>query len=276
MSKLSDIRPTTKFRLMDLVEKAGIDVSGWKNFKGGRKKAAANPKYCYEWAFVKSKKMVVLNLWHELMELRRDGVVFIEMNPRWFADQRTGTERARSLRADAALQLAVKYKLPIRVIVLGGRRRNSLKEKASHVSSRLLDPVSWTITKYNPNNGDCTVTRGVEKYADQFVVKKEMGLKPQRHKVSGLAFDRSSIVRSNVLSRADGKCEWCGKAGFIMSDDRIYLETHHVIPLSERGLDTESNVAALCPNHHREAHHGVKRAAMRKILLKKIGRHYRG
>jgi hypothetical protein len=37
---------------MDLVAAAGIDVSDWANFEGGQQKAASNPKYCYDWAFV--------------------------------------------------------------------------------------------------------------------------------------------------------------------------------------------------------------------------------
>lgn len=55
-----------------------------------------------------------------------------------------------------------------------------------------------------------------------------------------------------------------------MADGKIYLETHHIVPLSEDGLDTEKNVAALCPNHHREAHHGVIKTEMRKKLLNLI------
>jgi 5-methylcytosine-specific restriction protein A len=48
-----------------------------------------------------------------------------------------------------------------------------------------------------------------------------------------------------------------------MPDGKVFLETHHVIPLSEGGGDTEGNVVALCPNHHREAHHGANRDRMR-------------
>lgn len=78
------------------------------------------------------------------------------------------------------------------------------------------------------------------------------------------------MVRKNALIRANGKCEWCGESGFVMADGKIYLETHHIVPLSEDGLDTEKNVAALCPNHHREAHHGVIKTEMRKKLLNLI------
>ena len=55
-----------------------------------------------------------------------------------------------------------------------------------------------------------------------------------------------------------------------MCDGGVYLETHHVIPLSEGGSDTQRNVAALCANHHREAHHGARAPEIRDFLLKKL------
>ena|SRR6266516_2522854 len=64
MTALSELWPTQKLRLMDLVTEAGVDVSDWKNVKGGAQRAHVNPKYCYEWSFVQPRKVVVLNLWH--------------------------------------------------------------------------------------------------------------------------------------------------------------------------------------------------------------------
>ena len=275
MSTISDLRPTAKLLLKDLVEQTGIDVSDWKNMRSGASRAAANPKYCYEWVFIKPKKFVVLNLWHDFFEERPNGEIFISLNPRKYADQVNGIERVRALRGDNAIQLATKDKLPIRVIVINGRRRSKPTEKASHVEARLLDPVSWRVTEYNWKTGDCIITRGAEQYIDQFSIPNETGDEAERREVSGMAFVRNPCVRSNVLIRAEGKCDWCGETGFTMPDGRIYVETHHVKPLSEKGLDTESNVAALCPNHHREAHHGEKRKEMRTFLQKKLADIYR-
>ena len=47
------------------------------------------------------------------------------------------------------------------------------------------------------------------------------------------------------------------------------METHHIVPLSEGGSDGDDNVAALCPNHHREAHYGVDRDQI-QIQLKRM------
>jgi hypothetical protein len=85
MSKLSEIVPTNSPRMIDLVEAAGVDISDWGNFKGGKKKAASNPKYCFEWSFVEPKKVVVLNLWHDFMEENDDGARHAGMvqRPAW-------------------------------------------------------------------------------------------------------------------------------------------------------------------------------------------------
>ena len=61
MTALSDLRPAHKLHVMDLVRDAGVDVSDWRNFKGGAKRARMNPKYCYEWAFEQAGEVVVLN-----------------------------------------------------------------------------------------------------------------------------------------------------------------------------------------------------------------------
>jgi 5-methylcytosine-specific restriction enzyme A len=236
MSALSELRPTQKRRLMDLVRMTGIDVSDWANFKGGKAKAAANPRYCYEWSFILPGKFVVLNLWHDQMKERSNGEIFMELNPREFASKRSGIESSRGYKMDEMLKLAAKDKLPARVIILGGRRRNinNISEKASNVKQRQLDPESWTITAYDSRTGDCTLTRGNHRFTDQFSIRELPDQKPKRHEVSGLAFDRSPMVRKNVLIRANGKCEWCGEKGFPTADGGIYLETHYVVPLSEK------------------------------------------
>jgi 5-methylcytosine-specific restriction enzyme A len=258
---------------MDLVHDAGVDISDWANFKGGKNRAGSNPKYCYEWSFVEPGTVVVLNLWHAEMK-EQDGAVVREFNLRKLANEfgqipgRT-VWRKRALKMDAAIQEAIKNKLPVRVIVAEGVRRgvDQPKTKASKVRARLLDPTTWAITKYDWDTGHCVLTRGGDKhFADQFSLPPESEQAAERRPVSGHAFIRNPDVRRRVLQRANGKCEWCTKPGFITSDGR-YLETHHVIPLSESGSDTESNVVALCPNHHREAHHGASSAEIREALI---------
>lgn len=258
MPALSELRPTQKRKVIDLVRAAGVDVSDWANFEGGKSRAAANPKYSFEWSFVEPKKVVVLNLWFVQMKHRGREIVF-DLNFRAFSD-------ARGKRNQARVKLAISDKLPFRIIVLDGNMDECI------VSKRQLDSAIWRVTALDENTGDYTLTRGANHFIDQFSIQETPDRKPERREVSAQAFVRSSAVRLNALLRADGKCDWCGQPGFQTADGGIYLETHHIVPLSENGSDTENNIAALCPNHHREAHHGKDRDAMRKNLLKRFQR----
>lgn len=83
----------------------------------------------------------------------------------------------------------------------------------------------------------------------------------------GFVFKRDQKVRKFVLNRANGKCEYCGELGFELKGKKNYLETHHIISLASQGSDTITNVIALCPNHHREAHFGKNAEELEKEFL---------
>lgn len=48
-----------------------------------------------------------------------------------------------------------------------------------------------------------------------------------------------------------GRCEICGL------EDDLLLEGHHIIPVSEGGLNNQRNVCILCPNCHTSVHRGL-------------------
>ncbi len=164
MADISDLAPKRQQRVIDLVSAAGVDVSDWANFKGGAQNAAWNPKYCYEWAFIEPKKVVVLNLWFENLSVR-DGEIVQDLNLREWARRYAGiskTQQAkRASNADLAIQTAVKEDLPIRVIVCDGKMSDASEtdSKPSRVKKRLLDPVTWRITDYDRDSGQSTVPR---------------------------------------------------------------------------------------------------------------------
>jgi 5-methylcytosine-specific restriction protein A len=278
MSDLSELEPKKRHRIMDLVEEAGVDVRDWANIKRGTKWAAANPKYCYEWAFIQAGKLVVLNLWFDLMRNDDSANTFQSVNYREFANQQRHLDRVvvaeRADRMDRVIREAFLNNLPVRVVVCDGYRRASEDPtKVSRVSKRLLDPVAWSVTSYDTTTGAAVLTRGLDHdyFVDQFSLPNSASSPVERYTVSGEVFKRSPEVRKQVLTRANGRCESCDQPGFKMSDGRVYLETHHIIPLCEGGQDSDLNVAALCPNHHREAHHGAKKSEIRESLRVKLG-----
>lgn len=84
------------------------------------------------------------------------------------------------------------------------------------------------------------------------------------------SYVRDSHIRSLVLKRANGICEYCGDIGFKKRDGSRYLETHHIISLSEQGPDTLDNVIALCPTDHRRSHFGADWEELQSLLKKQL------
>lgn len=274
VTTLDDLRPKTKSRVMDVLAELGFDVSDWKNYKKGPENASSNPKYCYEWNFVQPGKRVVLNLWWEEIQ-EENGLLIQRLNYRELGKKKPGIVRSgswlkRARNTDFAVQKAVREGLPIRVIICSGSIRDQDAEEsvASKVKERVLDPEQWGVESYNWDTGDCLLVRGIRScsYVDQYSIDGE-GRPATWRSATGKVFNRDPEVRIRALARARGKCQICGCEGFRMESGKLFLETHHVVPLSEDGLDDMVNVVALCPNHHREAHYGENRHLLKLQLL---------
>jgi len=85
-------------------------------------------------------------------------------------------------------------------------------------------------------------------------------------------YKRSTAVRVYVLTRANGVCEACGNpAPFQRPDGTQYLEPHHTRRVSDGGPDHPRWVGAVCPNCHREVHHGADGAEKNRRLQQYLG-----
>jgi hypothetical protein len=177
----------------------------------------------------------------------------------------------RAAAMDDAIRFAFERKARIRVLVNDGEMRTSTdpSQKASSVRARLLDPLPWRIQSYDIKTGETVLVRGVEQAPkiDQFDLPELGSTVPKTVDSRGTAFVRDPAVRHAVLERAAGRCEYCFVPGFITTTGAVFLETHHIVPLSDGGADTVANVAAVCPNHHREAHYGTSAPVIRDFLL---------
>lgn len=300
MSSLDDelaaLKPTRDEKIMDLVAAAGVDVTPWALTKDGKpvKTPRSNPNYCYEWAFGGGHEPTVLCVWHRSIA-KLNGQITLKDSVRQYAlkldpltfDRSQPTEvrsraRDQARRArhfDSLLQMTYRKSQPVRIVLLEGeaKGRSELGWGTSEVGYRKLDPVPWYAHRYDDSDGSFDLVRGVlpataaattavpvGAYIDQF------SLPPQQDKVTatGTAYPRSNEVRRRALSRASGKCEFCGEKGFLMASGSIYLETHHVFPLSENGPDEDWNVVVLCPNDHRRAHFSAERDDVQSQLVK--------
>jgi hypothetical protein len=234
---------------MDLVRDAGIDVSDWANFKGGAEKARSNPKYCYNWAF-SGPGVMVLNVWYSSI-VENDGNVTLTGNLRKTSksDSTKSVWRNRADKFDIVVRNAHRRRQLVRLIINDGKERegNSKTTEASVVKYRLLDSTPWSVTSYDDPSGQFILTRGVPppKTIDQFDLQQTEQSPTEKRTVTGEVFARSIEVRRIALERANGKCEYCGVDGFQTASGLIFLETHHIVPLSNGGPDTIYNVAAI-------------------------------
>lgn len=274
---LGTIKPVRKDQVFDLVEAAGFDVSDWIASSNDDRGHRANPKYCYEWSFIQPGQIVILNLWYDAMTTEGDAVI---QRGNFRADAEGNRDKPiwfrRATKLDHTLQTALRENLPVRVIINHGVMRNKGDPNGlpSRVTARQLDTHPWTITEYDWGTGAHVITRGVldRQFVDQFDLDQSEKSEPGKREVNGTIFVRDPAVRRSALRRAGGKCEYCGSVGFRMDSGALYLETHHIIPLSEKGADHISNVAALCPTDHRQAHYGEDRATMRQSLLARFAK----
>jgi 5-methylcytosine-specific restriction protein A len=82
---------------------------------------------------------------------------------------------------------------------------------------------------------------------------------------------RSVEIKKYALLRANGQCENCVEdAPFLNSNNIPFLEVHHIFSLADDGPDHPINVAAICPNCHREAHYGKDKQTLKDKLAQKI------
>lgn len=190
---------------------------------------------------------------------------------------------------DDILKNAYRNTLPVRCAIVARKDSEASLGLLDRwdASYRELDSEMWSVDSYEMQTGHYVVRRmppaanremtfngQTQKanqenlFADQFVGTD----RPTQYIRDGKVYERLPEVRAHVLKRAAGRCELpeCNALGFLKESGELYLETHHARPLCEGGADTPDNVIALCPNHHREAHFGAKKAELFQLFVTAI------
>ena len=79
---------------------------------------------------------------------------------------------------------------------------------------------------------------------------------PEKRASAIIQYKRDNYISELAKREAKGICQLCGKqAPFNTTDGKPYLESHHIVWLSEGGSDTIDNTVAVCPNCHRKLHY---------------------
>ncbi len=127
----------------------------------------------------------------------------------------------------------------------------------AHLDSKTTGQLSELSTLINEEEEDLKKSR-----ADTSVNRRKRiaasSVKPPRIRVYSYTYRRNMDIVVEALDRANGVCEKCKYPAPFMkiTDGSPYLEVHHIKPLSNGGDDSLENVLALCPNCHRQHHHG--------------------
>lgn len=247
---LESLRPSTKTNVIDLVKRAGVDVSPWHFRSDGTAidAPAENPSYCYDWAFGSSFEHIVLCVWHGSLSSDGATIVFTE-NMRKIASelQRVAADpkrdakdrdraRQQAIRArnfDEQVKVAYERLLPVRLIINEGNQasRTQLGADSSKVFRRELDVESWFVHDYDEVIGDCRLVRGVRPtndLEDQGSGKDDSKGPEDLRQIAAIRIRRGQrTFREKLLSAWSRRC--------VVTESRVVelLEAAHIVPHAE-------------------------------------------
>jgi hypothetical protein len=272
MTDLEQLRPETKARVMDLLNDAGVDVSDWAvDFKG--KHPSANPKYCYNWSFEKSGEFVVTCLWHLDLETNEGDILFSGNLRAPLKGKGKAQWKARATAFDEQLQHAYRDALPIKAIILAGKRRDDddPEPESSIVSARLMDEIAWAVTYYDFESGDFTITRGALPItnAEQddpeysafegeqrrlYIMHRRRENSLREKKIMAAMYENHGVLKCEVR-----RCGFDFKARYGKIGEG-FAHVHHLKPLAEappQGMKINlKDLAVVCANCHAMIHVG--------------------
>ncbi|MCE0461275.1 HNH endonuclease [Pseudomonas uvaldensis] len=273
----------------------------------------SNGGYCYEWSFRNyNERIFLLCVWFEELRVDDRGRVHFSGNLASYADtlirqlEKAPKNRSRTIKDprisraqhfNSTVQLAYMNSVPVRVVIVSGpvREIEDIDSGNDRAVGRYLDSESWTVERFDKDTGDIVLVRGWisdqplgtagcegedaaglaiadgQVMCDQF----REGNRSEAYTYNGVQRYRDPKVRALVLARSGGTCELTSAPGFKMANGGIYLETHHIVPLSEGGADAIENVIALSADAHRRAHYAVDREDLRRQCLEIVAERMR-
>ena len=145
MVAIAEITPTARINVIDLLERAGLDVSDW----GG----ATNRSKSSEWTFGEANDAKVLTIWtSELQEI--DGAIIRQIEPKRYLSESTPRQVRRAQRFIDAVRIAFNQQLPVQVILC------VLNPQRTGAQFRDLDPEIWCVTTHDEVRDVYTLVRG--------------------------------------------------------------------------------------------------------------------
>jgi hypothetical protein len=294
-SLLDKLKPQVRTNVIDVLKSLEIDVSSWGYRKNGSpiENPSLNSSKSSDWTYGGvGSETTVLFLWHSSLKIDTDGkTIFIKDSFKSYKEHyssilgntKEGSKHSASPRYEKAQQFErVVAKLfesggPCRVALLTAQDKNNQDDAGDErsVKFRELDSENWYVHGFSWISGEFKLVRGITqpieaKMDSQF----DLNEPPDKYPTTGSAYWRSLDIKEKVLSRSNGICEFCSTPAFQTYKNTLFLEVHHAVPLGKNGVDALWNVVAICPNHHREAHFGLRREEMLSKFVDYLGELY--
>ena len=248
-TRLIDLRPTRHEPVMDLVERAGIDVSGWALTADNVPVAnpRANPNYCYNWSFGSPAEGFVLCLWYDELSERDSQIVSDnDMGHHLQALERlrseAGSDAVKRSRLSQQIRRAQEFLYAVeesrrrnqslRVIISAGIRREDTEkaEASSRVAVRELDDEPWYVHDRDGARGHWIIVRGVPPGAsdDLIPLPSEDDTSPgadDARRMGAIRVRRGQAkFRADLIGAYEGKCAVTG------TRVEELLEAAHIVP----------------------------------------------
>lgn len=252
LKALIDLRPTGHAPVMDLVQEAGIDVSGWALTANDVPVAnpRANPAYCYNWSFGSLSEGFVLCLWYDDLSERNSQIV--SHNDMGYHLQKleglrsnAGSDSAKRSRLSQQIRRAQEFlyaveeswrrSQPLRIIINDGIQRGQVEASGSSslVTMRALDHEPWYIHGRDEARGNWLIVRGTPPGADDdlYTLPAEDDTSPgadDARRMASIKVRRGQAKFRGDLIGAYGA--QCAVTGTRIED---LLEAAHIIPHAE-------------------------------------------
>lgn len=251
-TRLADLRPTSHEPVMDLVERAGVDVSAWALTADNAPvvNPRANPNYCYNWSFGSPAEGFVLCLWYdELYE--RDSQIVSDNDMSGHLQElerlrsQAGSDAVKRSRLSQQIRRAQEFLYAVeesrrrnqslRVIISAGIRRDDseMAEASSRVAVRELDDEPWYVHDGDTARGHWVIVRGIPPGTSEDFIQlpDEDDTSPGADDLRRLGTIRvrrgQSRFRANLIGAYSGKCAVTG------SRIEELLEAAHIVPHAE-------------------------------------------
>lgn len=95
---------------------------------------------------------------------------------------------------------------------------------------------------------------------------------PKSNKIGSDSWPRDPSISKEAIQKANYLCEFDEnhKSFISHSTNKNFVEAHHLIPMKKQGfyefsIDVPGNIVALCPNCHRQIHHGEKQSRIEML-----------